>query len=163
MRRLPMLTLAVSLLVAAVAVGGPVAATASAPAGSDGTTITLVTHDSFASSKRVMRQFTKQTGMSVEVLPSGDAGAAVNQAILTKDNPLGDVFFGVDNTFLSRALDDGIFAPYKSPALATGPAELQLDPRHRVTPGRQRRRVRQLRQEVLHRQEAHRRRRRSTT
>ena len=49
------------------------------------------------------------------MLPSGDAGAAVNQAILTKDNPLGDVFFGVDNTLLSRALDEGIFVPYKSP------------------------------------------------
>ena len=134
MRRLPVLTLAVSLLVAALAVGGPVAATASAPTGSGGTTITLMTHDSFNASKRVMRQFTKKTGVSVDVLPSGDAGAAVNQAILTKNNPLGDVFFGVDNTLLSRALDEGIFLPYKSPALANIPKELQLDPRDRVSP-----------------------------
>jgi thiamine transport system substrate-binding protein len=134
MRRLPVLTLAVSLLVAALAVGGPVAATASAPAGSDGTTITLMTHDSFNASKRVMRQFTKKTGVSVDVLPSGDAGAAVNQAILTKNNPLGDVFFGVDNTLLSRALDEGIFVPYKSPELANIPEPLQLDPRNRVSP-----------------------------
>ena len=134
MRRLPLFTLAVSLLVAALAAGGPVAATASAPAGSDGTTITLMTHDSFNASKRVIRQFTKRTGVSVDVLPSGDAGAAVNQAILTKNNPLGDVFFGVDNTLLSRALDEGIFVPYKSPELAHVPESLQLDPRNRVSP-----------------------------
>ena len=134
MRRPPVLTLAVSLLVVALAVGGPVPATASAPAGSDGTTITLMTHDSFNVSKRVMRQFTKKTGVSVDVLRSGDAGAAVNQAILTKNNPLGDVFFGIDNTLLSRALDEDIFVPYKSRALANIPKALQVDPRNRVSP-----------------------------
>ncbi len=64
-------------------------------------TVTLVTHDSFAVSKRVLRDFTKRTGITVKVLKNGDAGAALNQAILTKDAPLGDAFFGVDNTFLS--------------------------------------------------------------
>ena len=68
------------------------------------------------------------------MLRSGDAGAAVNQAILTKDNPQGDVFFGVDNTFLSRALDDGLFTPYEAKGLDQVPDELQLDPEHRVTP-----------------------------
>ena len=80
-------------------------------------TITLVTHDSFAVSKPVLAAFTAQTGVKVKVLKSGDAGAALNQAILTKDEPLGDVLFGVDNTFLSRALDAGIFAPYAPTAL----------------------------------------------
>ena len=46
------------------------------------------------------------------MLQAGDAGAALNQVILTKSNPIGDVFFGVDNTFLSRALDAGMFAEY---------------------------------------------------
>ncbi|MCJ7672660.1 MAG: thiamine ABC transporter substrate-binding protein, partial [Acidimicrobiia bacterium] len=63
--------------------------------------LTLVTHDSFALSKSVLRAFERRTGIAVRVLPSGDAGAALNQAILTKDAPLGDVLFGVDNTFLS--------------------------------------------------------------
>jgi thiamine transport system substrate-binding protein len=136
MRRLNLLTLTVSLLMAVATVATPVAATASAPApsGGDGTTITLITHDSFNASKRVMRQFTKRTGVTVEVLPSGDAGAAVNQAILTKKNPLGDVFFGVDNTLLSRALEEDVFLPYKSPGLANIPKDLQLDPRNRVSP-----------------------------
>jgi thiamine transport system substrate-binding protein len=99
-----------------------------------GETIRLVTHDSFAVSKDVLDAFTARTGINVEILQGGDAGAVVNQAILTKDNPVGDVLFGVDNTFLTRALQAGIFEPYKSPALATVPASLQLDPKSRVTP-----------------------------
>jgi thiamine transport system substrate-binding protein len=130
MRRLLTLPLVLSLFVVA-AVAAPVSAAPSKP---DKTTITLMTHDSFAASKSVLRQFTKETGVTVKVLPSGDAGAAVNQAILTKSNPLGDVFFGVDNTLLSRALDEGIFVRYTSPELDTVPKGLQLDSKHRVTP-----------------------------
>jgi thiamine transport system substrate-binding protein len=97
-------------------------------------TITLVTHDSFAVSKSVLAGFTKQTGVKVKILQQGDAGAALNQVILTKDHPIGDVFFGVDNTFLGRALDAGIFTPYAAKDLATVPAEYQLDPSHQLTP-----------------------------
>ena len=56
----------------------------------------------------------------------------VNQAVLTKDNPLADVIFGVDNTFLTRALEADVFAPYESPLLASVAPELQIDTR--VTP-----------------------------
>jgi thiamine transport system substrate-binding protein len=98
------------------------------------TTITLVTHDSFAVSKPVLAAFTKQTGITVKILQSGDAGAALNQVILTKSNPIGDVFFGVDNTFLSRALDAGVFTKYAPSALSNVPAAYQLDPSHRLTP-----------------------------
>jgi thiamine transport system substrate-binding protein len=134
MRRFHALALTLSLLSAAAIVAGPVSASASAPSRSGNTTITLMSHDSFAASKKVMRAFTKKTGVTVKVLPSGDAGAAVNQAILTKSNPLGDVFFGIDNTLLSRGLDAGIFEPYTSPELANISKDIQLDPRHRVTP-----------------------------
>jgi thiamine transport system substrate-binding protein len=102
--------------------------------GSSDDTVTLVTHDSFAVSKSVLRDFTKQTGITVKVLKNGDAGAALNQAILTKDAPLGDAFFGVDNTFLSRALAAGIFVPYSAKGIDQVPAALRLDDRRRVTP-----------------------------
>ena len=100
----------------------------------DGKTVTLVTHESFAVSKGVLEAFTKDTGITVKVLRSGDAGAAVNQAILTKGKPQGDVFFGVDNTFLSRALKEKVFAPYQAAGLDLVPTEFQLDPGHHVTP-----------------------------
>ncbi len=97
-------------------------------------TITLLAHDSFAVSKSVLAAFTKQTGVKVKLLQNGDAGQVLNQAILTKDHPVGDVLFGVDNTFLSRALDAGIFEPYAPATLATVPEEFQLDPTHHLTP-----------------------------
>ena len=94
--------------------------------------IVLMTHDSFAVSDEVLETFEDETGIEVRILRSGDAGQMVNQAVLTKDNPLADVIFGVDNTFLSRALEAGVFEPYQSPLLAVVPDDLELDPR--VTP-----------------------------
>jgi thiamine transport system substrate-binding protein len=96
--------------------------------------ITLMTHDSFAIGEAVMGEFEQANGVEVQLLPSGDAGAALNQAILSKNNPLADVFFGVDNTFLSRALKAGIFEPYASPMLAEVPDELKMDPENRLLP-----------------------------
>ena len=60
------------------------------------TELTLVTHDSFAISDETLAAFTAETGVTVSVLTSQDAGFLVNQAILTKDNPIADVLFGVD-------------------------------------------------------------------
>ncbi|MFE3072798.1 thiamine ABC transporter substrate binding subunit [Streptomyces sp. NPDC059247] len=97
-------------------------------------TVTLVSHDSFNASKEVLAEFTKRTGLTVKVLKSGDAGEAVNKEILTKGSPQGDVFFGVDNTLLSRALDNGIFVPYEAKGLDRVPAAYRLDKEHRVTP-----------------------------
>ena len=97
-------------------------------------TIRLLTHDSFAVSTRVLKAFTKDTGITVKVVKAGDAGAMLNQAILTKGKPLGDVLFGVDNTFLSKALDANLFETYEPKALADVPAEYRIDPTHRATP-----------------------------
>jgi thiamine transport system substrate-binding protein len=96
--------------------------------------LTVMTHDSFAVSQDVIQAFEQANNVKVTFLASGDAGAALNKAILTKDAPLADVFYGVDNTFLSRALAADIFETYQSPALATIPAAFQLDPSNRLTP-----------------------------
>ncbi|MGW3725537.1 thiamine ABC transporter substrate-binding protein [Streptomyces sp. NPDC000851] len=98
-------------------------------------TVTLVSHDSWAVSKSVLADFEKQSGYTVKVLKDGDAGQAVNKAILTKDNPQGDVFFGVDNTLLSRALDNGLFQPYEAKDADSVLPEYRVDQdKHRVTP-----------------------------
>tara|TARA_B100001769_G_scaffold96655_1_gene74520 strand:- start:2355 stop:3398 length:1044 start_codon:yes stop_codon:yes gene_type:complete len=76
--------------------------------------VTLITHDSFAISDGLFDTFTSQTGITVEQLSLGDTGQLISSSILTKENPIGDVVFGVDNTFLSRALNADIFAPYAS-------------------------------------------------
>jgi thiamine transport system substrate-binding protein len=97
-------------------------------------TLTIMTHDSFAASEAVVAAFEQTNHVKVSFLKSGDAGAALNKAILTADAPLADVFFGVDNTFLSRALDAGIYEPYASPLLAQIPEEFKLDPQDRALP-----------------------------
>ncbi|PWD50854.1 thiamine ABC transporter substrate-binding protein [Serinibacter arcticus] len=84
---------------------------------SPSSSITLVTHDSFNLSEDVLAAFTEETGIAVTQVAPGDGGALVNQLVLTKASPLGDVVFGVDTTFASRAVDEGVFAPYTSPAL----------------------------------------------
>ncbi|MFD6291754.1 thiamine ABC transporter substrate binding subunit [Streptomyces sp. NPDC060205] len=103
--------------------------------GSGSKTVTLVSHDSFAYTKDVLKAFEKESGYKVRVLKDGDAGQAVNKAILTKDNPQGDVFFGVDNTLLSRALDNGLFQSYEAEGADGIKAEYRVDQdKHRVTP-----------------------------
>jgi thiamine transport system substrate-binding protein len=124
MRRTVLLLVALSLLAAACSNADDAETTE---------TLTLVTNDAFASVAYLLDGFTAQTGIEVDLLAGGDAGSMVNQAILTKGNPLGDVIYGFDNTFLSRVLDAQITIPYESPNASVIPAEMQLDPAYNVT------------------------------
>jgi thiamine transport system substrate-binding protein len=108
------------------------AATAAQTASGD--KLIVMTHDSFNISEEVLKEFEQQSGATIQVLKSGDAGSALNKAIISKDSPLADVFFGVDNTFLSRALKAGIFEPYPAPALSSIPATFKLDASNSLLP-----------------------------
>ncbi len=102
---------------------GATSATSAAGSGSSAAAsgdVTLVTHDSFVLDEALLGEFEQRTGLTVTVLAQGDAGAMVNQLLLTQSNPLGDAVFGVDNTFASRALEGDVVAPYTSPALPSG-------------------------------------------
>jgi len=125
---------AAALAVLAVACTGPGASPHPTPSPSPASRLVLMTHDSFAVSDGILAAFEQQHGLTVDVLQSGDAGAVVNQAILTRDNPLADVLFGVDNTFLSRALEADIFVAHRAAGIESVPAELRLDEQDRVTP-----------------------------
>jgi thiamine transport system substrate-binding protein len=96
--------------------------------------LTVMTHDSFSVSEDVVRAFEDANNVKVVFLQGGDTGAMLNQAILTKGAPLADVLFGVDNTFLSRALDADIFEPYSSQMLSQVSPEFILDESHRALP-----------------------------
>src|SRR4051812_37779378 len=63
------------------------------------TQVVLVTHDSFSLPKPLERKFEQESGFDLVKRASGDAGALTNKLVLTQDHPLGDVSFGVDNTF----------------------------------------------------------------
>jgi thiamine transport system substrate-binding protein len=61
--------------------------------------VTLVAHDSFAISDDLIADFEAQSGFKLEILRAGDSGSVTNRLVLTKDSPIGDVVFGIDNTF----------------------------------------------------------------
>ena len=119
-------TVAVAIVGASIGTAAPVAPTTR--------TVVLVTHDSFAISKATKGAFEKQSGLKLRILQSGDAGAALNRALLTAGKPEGDVFFGVDNNLLSRALGGKLFDEYTPRALAQVDRAYDLDPSHRLVP-----------------------------
>ena len=104
------------------------------PTPSEPQTLTVMTHDSFAASKDVVKAFEDANNAKITFLQSGDAGAVLNKAILTKESPLADVLYGVDNTFLSRALASGIFESYASPELASIPDAFKFDATNSALP-----------------------------
>ncbi|MCY7396330.1 MAG: thiamine ABC transporter substrate-binding protein [Nocardioides sp.] len=73
--------------------------------------VVLVTHESFVLPDELQAAFEQQSGLDLVVRSAGDAGTLTNKLVLTTDDPTGDVAFGVDNTFASRAVDEGVFAP----------------------------------------------------
>ena len=109
------------------------ATTASEPPLSGGV-VRLITHESFAVSDGVIEAFEDSSGIDVQRIVGEDTGSVLSQLILSKDNPVADVVFGIDNTYLQQALEEELFVPYRSPALSSVPEELQLDAAARVTP-----------------------------
>lgn len=112
----------------------PIDPDAVADADLDGTTVTLATHDSFAVSDGLFEGFTDETGITVELVSAGDAGTMVSQAILTAGDPVADVMFGIDTTFLCRGTAAGLFVPYAPEALADVPDEYHLATDDLATP-----------------------------
>ena len=96
--------------------------------------VVLVTHDSFVVPKNVRHEFERETGIHWRILQSGDAGEALTKALLTAGNPEGDVFFGVDNDLLSRALAGNVFDTYTPPELGRVDRAYDLDPKHHLVP-----------------------------
>lgn len=107
--------------------------TAEASAPTESKTLTVVTHDSFALSDKLKQQFEKETGYTVTYAAPGDGGALVNQLILTKDSPLGDVVYGIDNTFAGRAISQQVVTPYTPANLPESVAALKADDSGRLT------------------------------
>ena len=73
--------------------------------------------------KRLVAQFEEDSGYDLEIVPNGDAGQLTNKLVLTKDAPIADAVYGIDNTFATRALDEGVLAaapPGASPPAPSG-------------------------------------------
>jgi thiamine transport system substrate-binding protein len=123
-------------LLSACARAGTPAPTSLAPTLPSGepVTLTVLTHDSFAVSESVVNEFQQANNIKLSFVKGGDAGAALNRVVLSKGSPLADVFYGVDSTFLSRALEADIFEPFDTPMLGEIADEFKLDDQNRALP-----------------------------
>lgn len=102
-------------------------AASDANTGAIGGTLKVITHDSFALSEGVLEGFEQSTGVDVELIEAGDAGQMLNRLILTRQAPLADVVYGLDNSMLPRARAEDLLLPYRSPALDSVPEPYRLD------------------------------------
>lgn len=97
--------------------------------------VVLVTHESFVMSDELIARFEDESGYDLEIKASGDAGALTNKLVLTKGSPTGDAVFGIDNTFGSRAIDEGVLEPYAAELPEGAEAyTLEGDDEQRLTP-----------------------------
>jgi thiamine transport system substrate-binding protein len=97
-------------------------------------TLTVLTHDSFALDDKTIAAFKASSGYDVTFVAPGDVGTLVNQLVLTKGAPLGDVVFGIDNTFAGRAIAEGVLTPYVPATLPASAAKLAADGSGSLTP-----------------------------
>lgn len=102
----------------------------------DTKTIVVATHDSWAMPKKVVAAFEKSSGYTVKIQQQGDAGELTNKLVLTKDSPIADVAYGIDNTFASRAVDAGVLQKYVATDLPAAAKKYALagDAGARLTP-----------------------------
>jgi thiamine transport system substrate-binding protein len=131
MRRTTLAIVAVALVAAACTT---TVDSSPAPGSSAPVTITLLTHDSFDVTKSVLRDFEDRTGITVKVVPVGDAGQLANRLILASGNPEGDVAFGVDNDQLAELFAKDVFVPYEAAGIGDVEPDLRLDDQNRVIP-----------------------------
>ncbi|SHJ28089.1 thiamine transport system substrate-binding protein [Tessaracoccus bendigoensis DSM 12906] len=110
---------AVALLALSACGGAPSSGEAGAPSPTQTDKLTVVTHDAFTLPDELKAKFADETGLEVTYVAPGDTGTLVNQLVLTKDSPLGDVVYGIDNTFASRAASEGVLVDYESPLAAS--------------------------------------------
>jgi thiamine transport system substrate-binding protein len=126
--------LAAVALTATVALGGCSLVGSGDQSEDSSTDVVLVTHDSFVLPKPVVAQFEQQSGYHLIVRAAGDGGTLTNKLVLTQGDPTGDVAFGVDNTFASRALDEGVFAAYDADLPAGAESYALADGGDRLAP-----------------------------
>ncbi len=127
-------TVAALVLAGCAGTATPGATPASPAAPTESKTLTVITHDSFALDEATIAGFRTASGYDVKFVAPGDVGTVVNQLVLTKDAPLGDVVFGIDNTFAGRAIAEGVVTPYAAATLPASAAELAADDKSSLTP-----------------------------
>jgi len=84
---------------------GLTSCTNNAPAG-----VTLVAHDSFVMSDDLIAEFEASAGFKLTIVRAGDVGEMTGKLVLTKDAPIADVAYGIDNTSASVVEGNNVIA-----------------------------------------------------
>ena len=122
--RVVVLVLSMSILVAMVACGSE----------DEDRELVIMTHGSFDIGEDVIKEFEAANDATVVFQDAGDTGLALNRAILEKGNPSADLLYGIDNTYLGRALQEEVFDTYESENLDVVPERFIFDDTNHVTP-----------------------------
>ena len=96
--------------------------------------LVVMVHNAFDIGEDVIAEFEQANNAKLVLLVAGSSGEGLNRAILEKGNPSADLLYGIDNTFLGRALKEEIFVTYESPMMASVPPQFVLDSTFHVTP-----------------------------
>ena len=103
-----------------------------------GKTLIVYCYDSFSSEwgagPQIAESFLKETGINLIYNAPGDSITVLNQLILEKKSPMGDVVVGLDSSLLERTLEAEILDTYDSPALINVPSELIFDKSYHLLP-----------------------------
>lgn len=83
------------------------------------TDVTLIVHNSFPN-EEFAAAASAATGYTVSVVSAGDGGELSAQLVLTKGAPVADVFFGVDNVFATRLIDNDVVESFVPAQPLTG-------------------------------------------
>jgi len=100
-------------------------------------TLTVYSYDSIEPwMKQIIPMFEKEYGVKVNLILLGDAGQVLNRLILEKNNPQADVVVGIDNSYLQKAIQEGVLEPYKPPNAQYIPDWIidDFDPNFYLTP-----------------------------
>ena len=100
--------------------------------------LTIYTYESFNSKwgpgPTVFKRFEESCQCELKIVALGDSGLMLNRVILEKKNPKADIFLGLNDSQLAKALSADIFVPYRSPLLENVSEAHLLDSENRITP-----------------------------
>lgn len=121
--------------IAAAAILGLALTGCSAPADdtADAKQVTLVVHDAFPN-EEFAKAASAATGYDVEVITGGEGGELTNKLVLTQGAPIADAFYGVDNIYASRLIENGVVEPYTPEGLPASADEYAFDDSGSLTP-----------------------------
>ena len=94
------------------------------------TEVRLAVHDSYDLPANAFDVFEKNNDAKVSIIKMGDGNEMLNRLILTKNTPLADAVFGIDNNVVFKAKNAGILAqkqPESKSTLVSLPYALAID------------------------------------